>query len=58
MGLQAGLPPLDFGGIRGQARQRYIAAVHAGLDRNYAPMAEIFRKVIVRTLRAQARSSS
>jgi len=58
MGLQAGLPPLDFGGVRGRVRQRYIAAVHAGLDRNYAPMAEIFRRVIVRTLRAQARSSS
>jgi cell filamentation protein len=58
MGLQAALPPLDFGGIRGRVRQRYIAAVHAGLDRNYAPMAEIFRSVIVRTLRAQARPSS
>jgi cell filamentation protein len=58
MGLQAGLPPLDFGGIRGRVRQRYIAAVHAGLDRNYAPMAEIFRAVIFRTLRAQARPSS
>jgi cell filamentation protein len=54
MGLQAGLPPLDFGGIRGRERQRYIAAVHAGLDRNYAPMAEIFRAVITRTLRATA----
>jgi hypothetical protein len=30
----------------------------AGLDRNYAPMAEIFRSVIARTLRAQARPSS
>lgn len=58
MGLQAGLPPLDFGGIRGRARQRYIAAVHAGLDRNYAPMAEIFRAAISRTLRAQPKSSS
>jgi cell filamentation protein len=58
MGLQAGLPPLDFGGIRGRARQRYIAAVQAGLDRNYAPMADIFRAVITRTLRAQARSAS
>ena len=58
MGLQAGLPPLDFGGIRGRVRQRYIAAVHVGLDRNYAPMAEIFRRVIARTLRAQARPSS
>ena len=45
MGLQAGLPPLDFGGIRGRVRQRYIAAVHAGLERNYVPMAEIFRAV-------------
>jgi cell filamentation protein len=53
MGLQAGLPPLDFGGIRGRVRQHYIAAVHAGLDRNYAPMTEIFRAVIARTLRAQ-----
>jgi cell filamentation protein len=58
MGLQAGLPPLDFGGIRGRMRQRYIAAVHAGLDRNYAPMTEIFRSVIARTLREQPRPSS
>jgi cell filamentation protein len=58
MGLQAGLPPLDFGGIRGRVRQRYIGAVHAGLDRNYAPMAEIFRAVIARTLRGQLRASS
>lgn len=58
MGLQAGLPPLDFGGIRGRARQRYIAAVHAALDRNYVPMTEVFRAVIARTLRAQAKPSS
>jgi cell filamentation protein len=58
MGLQAGLPPLDFGAIRGSVRQRYIAAVHAGLDYNYAPMVEIFRAVISGTLRVQARSSS
>lgn len=58
MALQAGLPPLDFGGIRGQVRRRYIGAVHAGLDRNYVPMAEIFRAVIARTLRAQPRPSS
>jgi cell filamentation protein len=51
MALQAGLPALDFGGIHGRTRQRYIAAVHAGLDRNYAPMTEIFRAVIRRTLR-------
>jgi len=51
MGLQAGLPALDFGGIRGAERQRYIEAIHAGLDRNYEPMMEIFDRVIVRTLR-------
>lgn len=55
MALQAGLPPLDFGGICGRTKQRYIAAVQAGLDRNYAPMTEIFRAVIARTLRRQAR---
>jgi cell filamentation protein, protein adenylyltransferase len=58
MGLQAGLPALDFGGVRGKVKQRYIAAIHAGLDRNYVPMTEIFRAVISRTLRVQARSSS
>lgn len=58
MGLQAGLPPLDFGGIRGRTRRRYIDAVQAGLDRNYAPMAEIFGAVIARTLRLQARPPS
>jgi cell filamentation protein len=29
MGLQAGLPTLDFGGIRGVKKKVYIAAVHA-----------------------------
>ena len=58
MGLQAGLPALDFGGIRGEKRRQYIAAVHAAVGRNYAPMTEIFRRVIARTLRAVARTSS
>jgi len=58
MGLQAGLPALDFGGIRGKTKQRYIAAVHAALSRDYQPMAGIFRGVIARTLRAQATASS
>jgi Fic/DOC family len=47
MGLQAGLPTLDFGGIRGAKKKAYIAAVHAALDRDYAPMTEVFRSVIV-----------
>ena len=54
MGLQAGLPALDFGGIRGETKRRYIAAVHATLGRDYRPMTGIFRSVIARTLRAQA----
>lgn len=58
MGLQAGLPALDFGGIRGKTKQRYITAVHAALSRDYQPMAGIFRGVIARTLRAQATASS
>lgn len=52
MGLQAGLPPLDFGSITGKSRQEYFAAVRSGLDRNYRPMERILGKVIERTLRA------
>ena len=51
MGLQAGLPPLNFGGIQGRKRDEYFAAVRAGVDRNYTPMEEIFSAVIRRTLR-------
>jgi len=49
MALQAGLPPLDFSGIRGKRRKDYFTAVQAGLDRNYEPMEEIFSDVIRRT---------
>ena len=38
MGLQAGLPTLDFGGIRGVKKKACIAAVHAALGRDYVPM--------------------
>ncbi|MDN5751752.1 MAG: hypothetical protein L0H15_00535 [Nitrosospira sp.] len=55
MGLQAGLPVLDFGGIRGEEKRRYIGASHAALEANYAPMTAIFKGVIARTLRSQAR---
>jgi cell filamentation protein len=57
MGLQAGLPTLDFGGIRGAKKRAYIAAVHAALDRNYVPMADVFRDVITRTLKSATTSS-
>jgi hypothetical protein len=50
MGLQAGLPPLDFSVIDGEKRESYFAAVRDGMDRNYAPMAAIFAEVIRRSL--------
>lgn len=51
MALQAGLPPLDFHGIKGRTRLEYFAAVQAGLDRDYRPMEKIMSGVIRRTLR-------
>ncbi len=57
MGLQAGLPALDFGGVRGDERRRYIAAIHAGLDKKYGPMTAVYGRIIARTLRSQTRTS-
>lgn len=51
MGLQAGLPALDFSGVRGAEKRRYIAAVQAGLGRDYEPMTAVFRRILTRTLR-------
>ncbi|MFA5354776.1 MAG: Fic family protein [Thermodesulfovibrionales bacterium] len=51
MGLQAGLPPLDFNGIAGRKKEDYIAAVQAGMVRDYQPMRAVFASVIRRTLR-------
>ena len=50
MGLQAGLPALYFDKLSGRKRQKYFAAVQAGLDHNYEPMAKLFTVVIERTL--------
>jgi cell filamentation protein len=57
-GLQAGLPALDFGGIRGAKKKDYIASVHAALGHDYEPMTQVFEGVITRTLRLVAKSSS
>lgn len=46
MALQAGLPLLIFSSIKGKQREAYFAAVRAGMGRDYAPMIEIFRKVV------------
>ena len=52
MALQAGLPPLDFSLIAGRARNAYFAAVQAGMDRKYEPMAKLFGEIIERSLAA------
>jgi cell filamentation protein len=51
MALQAELPPLDFGSIKGRKRKEYFGAVQAGLDRDYTLMENIFNAVIRRTRR-------
>jgi cell filamentation protein len=58
MGLQAGLPALDFGGIRGAKKKEYIGSIHAAVSRDYEPMTKVFEGVIARTLRLVAKSSS
>jgi cell filamentation protein len=50
MAVQAGYPPLDFGGIRGKKKQAYFAAIQAGMGRNYETMKGIFSEVIGRTV--------
>jgi cell filamentation protein len=49
MGLQAGLPPLDFGERAGARKEEYFGAVRAGMDRNYRPMARLFADVIAKS---------
>jgi cell filamentation protein len=47
MGLQAGLPILRFS-LMDEQRERYFAAVQAGLDLNYEPMRSLFAEIIER----------
>lgn len=46
MALQAGLPLLDFGAMTGKGKNAYVAAIQAGLDKDYAPMERLLEKVI------------
>lgn len=55
MALQAGLPLLDFSGIRGKKKTEYFSAVQAGIGRNYEPMLKVFSGVIRKTLRTHGR---
>lgn len=49
MALQAGLPLLDFSLIAGGRKAAYIAAIQAGLDQHYVPMAGLFEEVIAQS---------
>ena len=46
MALQAGMPLLDFSGIRGQKRDAYFRVAQAAMSRDYEPMKVIFRTVL------------
>jgi cell filamentation protein len=50
MALQAGLALLDFTDLTGANREAYFAAVRAGLDRNYGPMAAVLAPIIGKAL--------
>jgi len=54
MGLQAGLPPLDFSLFAGPGRRSYIASIHAAMARNYSPLTAKFVRIIERARRRDA----
>ncbi len=54
MGLQAGLPPLDFSSMLGRGKRIYIAAIHAALAKDYEPLTGVFEKIIDQTWRSFA----
>ncbi len=54
MAVQAGLPPMDFGHLKGRKKQAYFRAVQAGMNYDYGPMEEIFTRVIEKTLRLRS----
>jgi len=52
MALQAGLPFLEFHSMAGEGKRAYIAAIQAGLDKDYAPMGRLFERIIVESGRS------
>lgn len=57
MGLQAGLPPLDFSPLQGRGKVHYFAGIQAAMSENYGPLTEVFEKVIDRTWKNASSSS-
>lgn len=56
MGLQAGLPPLDFSPLDGRGKRRYIAGIHAAMSNDYRLLTEMFERVIDRTWKTASSS--
>lgn len=56
MALQADLPPLDFSPIVGRGKRAYIAAIHAAMSTDYAPLKRLFLRIIDRSQRLAASS--
>ena len=52
MGLQAGLPQLDFSPLEGRGKERYFARIRAAISRDYAPLAlqEMRARPLLRTV--------
>jgi cell filamentation protein len=57
MGLQAGLPALQFDRLDGKWKPAYFAAIRGAFDRDYAALSELFAAVIRQTLKRQRSSS-
>lgn len=58
MALQAGLPLLDFDGLRGPAKKSYIAAIHAAVGCDYVPLERVFADVLRRSRKAAISSGA
>jgi cell filamentation protein len=56
MALQAGLPPLDFTPLSGNAKRSYISSIHTAMSRDYEPLSAMFVRVIERSKRRVASS--
>lgn len=56
MGLQAGLPPLDFSPLDGRGKRLYIVGIHAAMGNDYGLLAEMFLRVIDRTRKTASSS--
>lgn len=56
MGLQAGLPPLDFAPMHARGKAEYIAGIHAATSRDYGRLIAMFRKIIDRTWKSVSSS--